>query len=125
MMRSNCLRILILLLMLPVPASAQAPPQSGQLHQERAPAVVSGPPLSLKAGVNEALEKNPELVALRAQLGVARQRPGQERALAPPMLETTIWQWPINTLNPANANMYMFMATQELPGRGKRDLRAA
>jgi outer membrane protein TolC len=41
------------------------------------------------------------------------------------MLEGQIWQWPINTLNPANTNMYMFMATQELPGRGKRALRAA
>jgi outer membrane protein TolC len=43
----------------------------------------------------------------------------------PPMLETSIWQWPINSLNPANTNMYMFLATQDLPGRGKRDLRAA
>jgi outer membrane protein TolC len=41
------------------------------------------------------------------------------------MVEGTIWQWPINTLNPANTNMYMFMVGQELPGRGKRDLRAA
>jgi cobalt-zinc-cadmium efflux system outer membrane protein len=56
---------------------------------------------------------------------VARQRPNQERGLNPPMAEATIWQWPINTLNPANTNMYMFMLGQELPGRGKRDLRAA
>ena len=41
------------------------------------------------------------------------------------MVETQIWQWPINTLTPANTNMFMFMATQELPGRGKRDLRVA
>ena len=41
------------------------------------------------------------------------------------MLEGTIWQWPINSLNPANTNMYMFMVGQELPGRGKRELRAA
>ena len=43
----------------------------------------------------------------------------------PPMAETQIWQWPINTLNPANTNMYMFMVGQDLPGRGKRDARAA
>src|SRR5206468_10011176 len=43
----------------------------------------------------------------------------------PPMAEGQIWQWPINSINPANTNMYMFMVSQEFPGRGKRDLRAA
>jgi outer membrane protein TolC len=81
--------------------------------------------LTLRAALDEALAKNPELLALRAQLGVTRERPAQERSLTPPMLETSIWQWPINSLNPANTNMYMFLATQDLPGRGKRDLRAA
>src|SRR5258708_20965542 len=83
------------------------------------------PPLTLRAALDEALATNPDLAALRAHLGVTRERRAQERSLAPPTLETTIWQWPINSLNPANTNMYMFMATQELPGRGKRDLRAA
>jgi cobalt-zinc-cadmium efflux system outer membrane protein len=84
-----------------------------------------GPPLSLTTALDEAQAKNPDLVALRAQLPVVRTRPAQERALMPPMLEATVWQWPINTLNPANTNMYMFMLGQDLPGRGKRDLRAA
>ncbi len=99
--------------------------QSSDLQHPQEHPVYEGAPLSLKGALNEALERNPELVALRAQLDVARQRPAQERVLAPPMLEAQIWQWPINTLNPANTNMYMFMATQELPGRGKRELRAA
>lgn len=43
----------------------------------------------------------------------------------PPMADAQIWQWPINTLNPANTNMYMFMVGQDLPGRGKRNARAA
>src|SRR5713226_3782313 len=95
------------------------PPQLPQhAHEE-------GPPLSLEAALDEALAKNPEILALRAQLPVLRERPAQERALNPPMVEATIWQWPVNTLNPANTNMYMFMVGQELPGRGKRDLRAA
>ena len=84
-----------------------------------------GPPLSLPAALDEALAKNPELIAFRAQLPVVRTRPAQARALMPPMVEGTIWQWPINTLNPANTNMYMFMLGQDLPARGKRDLRAA
>jgi len=86
---------------------------------------VEGPPLSLRDAVQDAIARNPELLALRAQVPVLRARPAQERALAPPMLEGQIWQWPINSINPANTNMYMFMASQELPGRGKRDLRAA
>ena len=82
-------------------------------------------PLTLKAALDEALAKNLDLAALRAQVQVTRERPAQERSLAPPMLEGTIWQWPVNSINPANTNMYMFMVGQELPGRGKRELRAA
>ncbi len=43
----------------------------------------------------------------------------------PPTFEAQIWQWPINTLNPLNGQQYMFTLSQELPGRGKRELRAA
>jgi cobalt-zinc-cadmium efflux system outer membrane protein len=84
-----------------------------------------GPPLTLNAALDGALAKNLDLAALKAQVQVTRERPAQERSLAPPMLEGTIWQWPVNSLNPANTNMYMFMVGQELPGRGKRELRAA
>jgi outer membrane protein TolC len=54
-----------------------------------------------------------------------RERPAQARALMPPTLEAQIWQWPVTTVNPLNTNMYMFTFQQELPGRGKRDLRVA
>ena len=87
--------------------------------------VDEGPPLSLPAAIAEARANNPELVALRQQVDVARLRPVQEKFLQPPMLEAQIWQWPLNTLNPLNTNMYMFMATQDVPGRGKRSLREA
>ena len=43
----------------------------------------------------------------------------------PPMVDATIWQWPVTSFNPGDVNMYMFMLEQELPGKGKRDLRAA
>jgi len=43
----------------------------------------------------------------------------------PPSFEAQIWQWPVTTVNPLNTNMYMFTIQQEIPGRGKRDLRAA
>ncbi|MGH9258062.1 MAG: TolC family protein [Vicinamibacterales bacterium] len=87
--------------------------------------VYEGPPLSLTAAIDEALERNPSLIALRRQFDAARQRPARERFLMPPSFEAQIWQWPVATLNPLNTNMYMFTAQQELPGRGKRALRAA
>lgn len=106
-----------------IPSLAQTP-DGTQAHTESVRTSV-GPPLSLREAADDALAKNPELVALRAQLPVMRAKPAQERALAPPMLEGQIWQWPINTLNPTNTNMFMLMAGQDFPGRGKRSLRAA
>jgi outer membrane protein TolC len=84
-----------------------------------------GPPVTLTELLRVAHEKNPELIALRQLVDVARQRPAQARGLNPPVAQAQIWQWPINSINPATTNMYMFMVSQELPGRGKRDLRAA
>jgi len=103
-------------------SSEQAQQPSTLTHREAQP---TGPPVTLTVLLEEAIERNPELVALRAQVDVVRQRPGQERFLDAPMAEAQIWQWPFNSLNPADTNMYMFMVTQDLPGRGKRDLRAA
>ena len=94
-------------------------------HQHEPSTRIEGPPVSLQSVLQEALENNPELSALRDQIAVAKQRPAQERGLAPPMAEAQIWQWPINSVNPADTNMYMFMVGQDLPGRGKRDARAA
>lgn len=103
-----------------IPARGQGPAARVQ-----EPPVYDGPPFSLSAALSETLVRNPELIALRASLEAARLRPAQERFLAPPTLEAQIWQWPLNSLNPADTNMYMFMLTQELPGRGKRRLREA
>ena len=81
------------------------------------------PPLTLRAAIDEALARNPELVALRRQYEAARAAPAQERFLAAPMLEAQIWGWPVTSLNPARTDMYMLMAEQELPGKGKRAAR--
>ena len=80
-------------------------------------------PLTLRAAIDEATARNLELVALRQEYEVARAAPAQERFLAPPMLEAQIWGWPVTTLNPARTEMYMLMAEQELPGKGKRAAR--
>jgi outer membrane protein TolC len=106
-----------------VPVAAQTSLVTPQQHQTVRQ--YDGPAVSLTMLIEQAQQTNPDLSALRAQVELARQRPAQERGLAPPMVEATIWQWPINTLNPANTNMYMFMLGQDLPGHGKRDRRAA
>src|SRR5258705_4170675 len=94
-------------------------------HQHQLAPSTDALPLTLDASIAEALRNNPTLAALRKELDVVRQRPAQDRSLAPPTLEAAIWQWPLDTLNPLNTNMYMFTARQELPGRGKRVLREA
>ena len=81
------------------------------------------PALTLTGAIREALQANPELVALRRDYDAARTAVPAARFLDAPMLETQIWQWPVTTLNPAKVDMYMFMAEQELPGRGKRAAR--
>lgn len=83
-----------------------------------------GEPLTLQRAVNEALDKNPTLITLRKQFEASRHRPAQEQSLMAPSFEAQIWQWPINTLDPLKVNMYMFTVHQDLPGFGKRQLRA-
>ena len=95
------------------------------IHNTTGPRTYQGSPVSLTDLLQQAETNNPELAVLRQQVETKRQRPVQERGLNPPMAEVTAWQWPINSLNPANTNMYMFLLGQDFPGRGKRDLKAA
>ncbi|MBI4486449.1 MAG: TolC family protein [Acidobacteria bacterium] len=97
----------------------------GLLHSFDERRSYEGPPLTLDGALDEALEKNPTLIALRRQFEVARLRPAQERFLMPPTFEAQIWQWPISSINPLDTNMYMLTAGQDIPGRGKRRARAA
>jgi outer membrane protein, heavy metal efflux system len=80
-------------------------------------------PLDLRDAFQEALRANPELIALQRQYEATRATIPEARSLAAPMFETQIWGWPVTTLNPSSTDMYMFMAEQELPGRGKRAAR--
>ena len=84
----------------------------------------AGPPAVQLGGlIREALESNPDLVALRARHAAARLKPETERFLMPPMVEGQAVEWPVNSWNPRNAQ-WMVMLQQDLPGRGKRSLRA-
>jgi len=82
------------------------------------------PPLTVRTALDEALAHNPRLTVLRREYETLRHRPAQALALAPPSFEAQIWQWPLNTFNPRNTNMYMFTVGQTFPGRGKRAFRA-
>jgi outer membrane protein TolC len=106
-------------------AAAAAAQTVDHQHGDTGPRVYDGPPLTLAAAIDVALQRNPTLIALRKQFEAVQQKPAQERSLMAPSFEAQIWQWPVTTLNPLNTNMYMFTIHQELPGRGKRDLRAA
>src|SRR5207244_13508564 len=55
-----------------------------------APRMYDGPPLTLAGAIEEALAKNPELLAVRQQIEVARQRPAQQRVLNAPIAEAQI-----------------------------------
>lgn len=81
------------------------------------------PPLTLTGAIEQAVRANPEIVALRRDYDAARAAVPEARFLDAPMLQTQIWAWPVTTLNPARTDMYMFMAEQDVPGRGKRAAR--
>ena len=74
--------------------------------------------------VAEVVERNPDLAALRARHDASRVKPDIERPLMPPMVEAQVFSWPFDTVNPSNAQ-FMFTLQQELPGRGKRQVRTA
>ena len=87
-------------------------------------APVEPPPLHLADAIAWAREHHPSLAAALCAHRRRAAGAAMARSLMPPMVDATIWQWPVTSINPADVNMYMFMIEQELPGRGKRQLRA-
>jgi outer membrane protein TolC len=80
----------------------------------------------LAALLAEALERNPELVALGESLRAARERPAQARALADPMLSVLYTNdgWS-PSLGERDMTTLAFMGSMPLPRRGVRGLRGA
>lgn len=105
------MRLIALLLALPLAAICQT----------------SDEPLNLHELVNEALRRNPEVLAARKKYEAARQRPAQERSLPGPTLSLG-WNSTGNPLPFAGvgtdpvANVGI-MASQEFPAPGKLRLR--
>ena len=62
---------------------------------------VEPPPLHLADAVAWARDHHPSLAAASARIAAAQQAPAMARSLMPPMLDATIWQWPVTSINPA------------------------
>jgi len=79
--------------------------------------------------IADALAKNPEVVAAQKRYDAASQRPAQERSLPDPMVSAGYSAngrpWPGAGLGTEPTSNIGFMASQEVPYPGKRDLRAS
>lgn len=77
---------------------------------------------SLRAFLVEVLERNPEMLALRAQIDALSQRPAQARALPDPMLQSSLFALPPETrVGPQRLQVGL---QQRLPSKVRRELRA-
>ena len=73
--------ILITRTVMAAAGAAGTPSPQHEAHSQDAARVYEGPQLTLAAAIQEAQAKNPDLIVLRQQIDVMRQRPAQERAL--------------------------------------------
>ena len=83
-------------------------------------------PLKLNELVEEALGKNPDILAARSKWEVFKERPPQAGALDDPMLGLGIVNLPVDTFSFRTEDMTMkeISLTQRLPFPGKRGLRS-
>lgn len=84
----------------------------------------SAEPLSVQAAIEEALERNPELLAARKAWEAALRRPPQARALDDPELSVQTWGVPLrDPVSLRRANPNILGLRQSLPFPGKRRLK--
>jgi outer membrane protein TolC len=83
------------------------------------------PPLSLRDLVDEALQKNPEILAAQAKANAARQRVSQTGSLPDPMLSVGYQNEGLSkyTYGESPDAQWMFSASQTFPFPGKRSLK--
>ncbi len=84
------------------------------------------PPLKLKELIEEAVSKNPDVVAAKSKWEVLTERPPQAGSLDDPMLGLGIVNLPTDTFSFRREDMTMkeISVTQRLPYPGKRNLRS-
>jgi outer membrane protein TolC len=83
-------------------------------------------PLKLRALIEEAVQKNPEVIASRSRSEVLKERPSQAASLDDPMLGLGILNLPTDTFSFRQDDMTQkeISLTQRLPYPGKRGLRS-
>lgn len=102
----------------PLAAAAAILPEPQAHH---APSTV---PLSLAELESAALANNPEIRAATKQIAIAEARRGSAGALDDPSFMYRGWGTPLARPWDLNQTQHMFMFSQNLPGGGKRQLRA-
>src|SRR5262245_13060360 len=86
-------------------------------------ALLAGSPMTLPEVEAEALANNPEIQSATYQSRLAESRLGTAAALDDPQFGYRAWSTPL--LQPWNLNQtqHMFMLTQNIPGKGKREMK--
>ena len=86
-------------------------------------ALLAGSPMTLPEIEAEALANNPDIQAATYQSRLAESRLGTAAAVDDPQFGYRAWSTPL--LQPWNLNQtqHMFMLTQNIPGKGKRELK--
>jgi len=86
-------------------------------------AILAGSPMTLPEIEAEALANNPDIQASTYQSRLAESRLGTAAAVEDPQFGYRAWSTPL--LQPWNLNQtqHMFMLTQNIPGKGKRELK--
>ncbi len=103
--------VAVLIAVAPLRAAAQEMPSAAS-------------PLSLEEAVAAAVARHPDLPAIAAAAAAVRAGAPVERELMPPMVELQAFQWPRDRWRPRDAQ-WMLQVSQEIPGKGKRELREA
>jgi len=86
-------------------------------------AVLAASPLTLAQIEAEVVANNPDLQVATRQTGVAESRLGSAAAFDDPQFGYRAWSTPIFQPWNMNQTQHMFMFTQNLPGKGKRELK--
>src|SRR5581483_10121247 len=97
----------------------RAMPPEGQEHRQQPTVLLTLPELE-----SAALANNPEIRAAARQISVAEARRGSAGSLDDPSLMYRGWGTPLKRPWDLNQTQHMFMYSQNLPGAGKRQLRA-
>jgi len=122
-MQSVRLRLVIFALLMALPVSRRVPAQSAPSSSQ---AIESARPLDLEALVNEALERNPQVLAARRAVEAKRDRIPQARAWPDPTVTLSyggnlLPPYTLMSRDPSSARQ--FTAAEEIPYPGKTRLR--